>query len=138
MRAIIVSLLIMVGVLLPTPTQALPATPLTQMAICGGGGGNLFVLQPWYACLPKASDGSPKIEALTDILKIGFVVIDWLLKIAFYVAAGYMFYMIILMISARGNASKVATAALGIRDAAIGLVIAMISVAIVTFVSGAF
>ena len=105
---------------------------------CGFNAKNLFGIQPWYACLPLDDKGNPRLEKLTDIYKIAFPLVDSLVKIAVFVAAGYIFFMLFKIAIARGDSGKISTAIMGIRDAAIGLIIAMISVAIVNFIAGAF
>lgn len=124
-----------------TPVAA--TTPVTQLAICTSGAANFFGFQPWYACLPKncpggTSDGTPKVCKLTDVFLIIFPLVDWVIKAAVFVAAGVMFYMLFKIATSRGNSSQYSTAISGIRDAIIGLVIAVISVSILNFVAGAF
>lgn len=122
-----------------TASAAALPSPVTQMAVCGSGWiGNLFGFQPWYSCLPTADDGTPQLKSISDIYLIAFVVVDWIIKAAAYVAAGMIFYMLFKIAMARGNVSQYSTAISGIRDAIIGLVIAMLSVAILNFISGAF
>lgn len=124
---------------LAAPLPAAAASPLTHVAVCSADSiANIFGFQPWYACLPQASDGSPKIESLSDIFKIIFPLVDSLVKIAVYVAAGFIFFMLFKIAMARGDSGKIATAISGIRDAVIGLIIAMVSVGIVNFIAGAF
>ncbi len=114
-------------------------TPLSHVAVCGNSAvGNFFGFQPWYACLPKDDKGKPMIKSLNDIWKIAFPVVESIIKLAMYVAIGYIFFMLFKMVSANGNSSTYAQALGGIRDAVIGLIIAMLSVAIVGFIAGAF
>ena len=122
----------------PVNAVASPAKPLTQVAVCGNGVGDFFGFQPWYACLPKNPDGSPKLTKLTDIYLVIFPVVDWILKAAVFVAAGFIFLMLFKIATSRGNSSQYSTALSGVRDAIIGLVIAVMSVAILNFVAGAF
>lgn len=133
---LLVVVVLSIGVLFPVSVHA--ASPATQTAVCGSGAGNFFGIQPWHACLPKAPDGSPRIERLTDIFKIVLPLIDSLVKIAALVAAGYMFFMLFKIAMARGDSGQISTAISGIRDAIIGIIIAMISVAAVNWISGAF
>lgn len=134
----LVTAVCMMGLVLFPVTHAQAASPLTQAGVCGNTFGAFFGFQPWYACLPKADDGTPKLTSLTDVYKIAFVVVDWIVKAAAYVAAGMIFFMLFKIAMSRGNSSKYSTAISGIRDAVIGLVIAMLSVAILNFISGAF
>ncbi len=134
----VLSLAVIANVGMAASAQALTVStrPITTVAACGGGVvQDLFGLQPWYACLSKNDDGSPKITKLTDLLLIIFPVVEWLIKIAMYVAIFMTFYMLFKIAMARGDSSKLAGAMGGIRDAIIGLVIALVSVGIVNFIS---
>ncbi len=116
------------------PTMA----PVTQVGVCGSTVGNLFGLQPWYACLQqKYGDSGRKVQfrSLGDLLLVIFPVVDWLVKIAMYTAIAFIFYMLFKLAMARGDTSKIAGATGGIRDAIIGLVIALVSVGIVNFIA---
>lgn len=120
------------------------SAPLSQVAVCSGGFADFFGFQPWYACLPKTcpgagpGDGTPKVCSLTDVLLIIFPVVDWVIKAAVFISAGMIFLMLFKIATSRGNASQYSTAVSGIRDAVVGLVIAVLSVAILNFVAGAF
>lgn len=121
------------------PLPAAAATPLSQVAVCATDlQNNLFGIQPWYACLEKDATGNPKITQLSDIFRIIFPLVDSLVKVAVLVAAGYMFYMLFKINVARGDSSKISTAINGLRDAVVGLILAMIAVGLVNFVAGAF
>ena len=142
----IIGSLMMLLSFVATPTPAGATSPVTQMAVCNPTSAveNFFGFQPWYACLPKtcpgagASDGTPKLCSLTDIYKIAIPIVDWIIKGAVFVSAGVMFFMLFKIATSRGNASQYSTAIRGVRDAVIGLVIALLSVAILNFVAGAF
>jgi hypothetical protein len=124
------------------PLQVVGASPLVPQAArqvaCSSTVGQFFMVQPWYSCLPKDDAGNPKITKLTDLLLVVFSLVESLVKVAAYVAVFIIFFMIFKMLTARGDTGKIASAGLGIRDALIGLAIALSSVAIVNFVSGAF
>lgn len=111
-------------------------SPAKQLAVCGSGLNNFFGFQPWYACLEQKY-GEIKIASINDIFLILFPALEWLVKAGALVAAGMIFYLLIMMMTARGNAGKIATAATGIRDAVIGFIICLISVALINFVQGA-
>lgn len=111
--------------------------PAEQLAVCAHPN-SIFGISPWYACLPTNAKGDPTINSLNDIFLIIFPIVESLTKIAAFVAAGIIFFMLIQMVMARGNSGKIATAALGIRDALIGFIISLVALAIVNFVSGAF
>jgi hypothetical protein len=138
MRRIFAISLLLLGFALTPVAPAQAMTPVTQVAACAAGASNFFGFQPWHACLPKNSDGSPKLTKLTDVFKIAFPIVEWIIKAAAYVAIGMIFYMLFKIATSRGNASQYGTAIGGIRDAIIGLIIAMLSVAILNFIAGAF
>jgi hypothetical protein len=144
-RRVFAALILMCAVSI-TPLAATAASPVTQFAICSGGAANFFGFQPWYACLPKScpnagpnsDDGTPKLCSLSDVYKIIFPIVDWILKGAVFVSAGMMFFMLFKIATSRGNASQYSTAISGIRDAVVGLLISVLAVAILNFVVGAF
>lgn len=120
------------------PSTVAASSPARLLAVCASDATNFFGFQPWYACLPRSADGSPKITSINDVFLIIFPVVDSLVKAAALVAVGIIFFMFIRMIFSNGNSSEMAKAGLGIRDAAIGLIISLVSIAIVNFVAGAF
>jgi hypothetical protein len=137
MRKFLVALGIMT--LLPLQVGAVTAAPrpLTQVA-CSSTVNSFFMIQPWYSCLPRDGSNNPKFTRLSDLFLIIFSLVESLVKVAAYVAVGVIFFMLIKMLTARGDTGKIASAGLGIRDALIGLAIALSSVAIINFVAGAF
>lgn len=128
--------LLVIGFMALVPLQASAATfpaPVTQVA-CSPSPAAFFMIQPWYSCL-EVKDGVPQLDELSDVILIIFSIVESLVKVAAYVAVGVIFYMIFKMLTARGDTGKIASAGLGIRDALIGLVIALSSVAIINFVA---
>jgi hypothetical protein len=122
---------------LSTPVSALESSaPAHQVAVCTGN--NFFGFSSWDACLPRTSDGSPKITKLQDVWLVIIPLIEGLIKAAAYVGAAVMFFAIIRFITARGDMGKVKNAIETIRDAVIGLIICLLSIAIVQFVAGRF
>jgi|GEM_PF-2703813 len=138
----IIAIVIALGFLLLPVTPALATSPTqgavqgsTQFAICRTGAENFFGIQPWYACLPEDKNGNPKIEALSDVLLIIFPLVEALVKIAVYVAIAYIFLMLFKIMLARGDTGKITQAGHGIRDAIIGLIIALVAISIVNFIA---
>ena len=120
-----------------TPVTTL-ASPPTLLAACASNPwANIFGFQPWYACLQQKY-GRTQIGSLNDIYLVVFPLVDSLIKVAALVAVGVLFFMIINMVMARGDAGKIKSAVEGMRDAIIGLIICLVAVAIVNFVAGAF
>ncbi len=138
MRRLFTALLLACAMSASFASQAYATVPAQQFAACGLSVNNLFGIQPWYACLETDDKGNPKITSINDIFLIIFPAIDSLVKVAALVAVGYIFYMLIKIMYARGDSGKIATAAMGVRDAIIGLIFALISVAIVNFIAGSF
>lgn len=123
----------------PLPAQA--TSPVTTVAVCANNAAqNFFVLQPWYACLERDDKGRPVLDRNISALlgKIALPIVDSLVKLSALVAAGYIFFMLVKITMARGDMGKISSAINGIRDAVIGLIIAMLSVAILNLVAGAF
>lgn len=83
-------------------------------------------------------NGSAEIDELNDFLALGFWVVDSILKLVAYVAAGFIIWGAIKYMMAQGDPNGVNDAKTTIINAIIGLVIAIASVAIVQFVQGAF
>lgn len=120
----------------PQPVSA--SSPVTTFAVCGDGLNNFFGFEPWYACLHKKYNGVIRITSLNDLFLIIFPVLEMLIKLAGYIAAGMIFYMLFIIVSARGNSERLATGTRGISDAVLGFIICLVSIAMVNFIAGAF
>jgi len=132
------SVLVTLGLVLslaatPAPAKAVPSV-VTQFAACDAG--NFFGFPTWYACLPKSADGSPKITKLEDVWLIAFPVLESMIKVGGYVAVGFIIWGSIRFIKSQGNPGEITASRDTIRDALIGLVICVSSVAIVQFIAG--
>lgn len=129
---------IVAALFMALPVAAQPATPLTQFAVCGGS--SAFVglgLEPWYACIQDSS-GRIVIDHLNDVWLVVLTIIEDALKIGGYIAVGFIVWGGIKYIKSNGAPGEAAQARDVIRNALIGLVITLVSVAIVEFVVGAF
>jgi hypothetical protein len=128
------SLALSVSAMVPAPARAasLP-TPVTQFAACDAG--SFFGFPTWYACLPKDSDGHPKLTKLEDVWLIAFPLLETGIKAAAYVAVGFILWGGIRFIKSQGNPGEITASRDTIRDALIGLVICVSSVAIVQFMA---
>ncbi len=131
---IALSLTLTASALAPAPAKAanLP-TPVTQFAACTGG--SFFGFPPWYACLPKDADGGPKLTKLEDVWLIAFPLLETGIKAAGYTAIGFILWGGIRFIKSQGNPGEITASRDTIRDALIGLVICVSSVAIVQFMA---
>lgn len=126
--------LAMVLSLAPVPVRALnvPA-PVGQFAACSGG--SFFGFPPWYACLQKDASGGPKLTKLEDLWLVAFPLLETGIKLAAYVAIGFIVWGGIRFIKSQGNPGEITASRDTIRDAIIGLVICISSVAIVQFLA---
>jgi hypothetical protein len=106
---------------------------------CGGFGLASFLgFRTWDACLVKDSNGVPQIRNLEDIWKIALIIVETIIKIAGYLAAGFIIWGGIKYLKSQGEPGETSQARQIINNAIMGLVICMISVAIVQFVAGVF
>lgn len=122
----------------PVPAQA--ASPLqTFAAPCGKdiGVDTFLGLKSWDSCLTKDGNGVPQITKLSDIWLIVLAILEDAIKIAGYTAAGFTIWGGIKYLKSQGDPGQVNEARQIIYNALFGLLLAMISVAIVNFVAGA-
>jgi hypothetical protein len=106
-----------------------------------------FGLIPWYGYLPNSDFSGPPTCDLTkftvlpgtssgpsDIPLVLLAVVDDLLRIAGTVAVGFIIYAAVQYITSQGEPEKAAKAQNTILNAVIGLVIALVAVAAVSFI----
>lgn len=136
----IATLLVMVGLWVVAPLPARAAqSPAETFAACGAGGVAEFLsLKPWDACLKHDSRGVPTFSNINDIWLIILPLLEDAIKVAGYTAAGFIIWGGIKYIKSQGDPGQFNEARQIIFNALFGLLLAMISVAIVNFVSGAF
>jgi len=140
MKRFISSALLTLGVIVgfaATPVQARAAAPNTATqfaAACDAG--SFFGFPSWYACLPKDAGGGPKLTKLEDVWLIAFPLLESAIKAGAYVAVGFVIWGAIRFMKSQGNPGEITAARDTIRDALIGLVICVSSVAIVQFIAG--
>ncbi len=114
----------------------------TFSAATAGCDKTFFGLVPWYHYLsltaaPACSVNADKFQVLganSSLLLILLAVIDNLLRIAGMVAVGYIIYGGFRYTTSQGSPDQTAAAQKTIINAVIGLVIALISVALVSFI----
>jgi hypothetical protein len=123
----------------PAPAQAIATPqPATQFAAaCGGGVAAFLSLKPWDACLTKDAKGTPQITKLTDVWLILLPLLEDAIKLAGYAAAGFVIWGGVKYIKSQGDPGQLNEARQVIYNALFGLLLAMISVAIVNFIAGA-
>lgn len=115
----------------------LVAPLFNHFAACGG---SFFGLKPWYAYLQL--DGNCNVvnfqvlpqNGQSDLLLVGLAIFDDLLRIAALVAIGYIIYGGVLYVTSQGSPDQTGKAQNTILNALIGLVIAIISAALVSFI----
>jgi hypothetical protein len=112
----------------PIPHQA------TQFAACSAGLANYLGLEPWYSCLQKKY-GQVKITNLNDIWLIVLPLLEDFIRAAGYIAVGFIFWGGIKYIKSQGNPGETTQARDVIRNAIIGLVWVLLSVAVIEFVA---
>ena len=102
--------------------------------------GRILTLKPWYDgltqdnCSIKDPDSDADSQA-NFIWKIALNIVDDLLQLIGYTTVGYIMYGGFLMMTSNGAPDKAAHGRKTIMSAAIGLVIALASVALVNFIS---
>ncbi len=109
------------------------------------GGGSFLGLPAWYQYLDRASVNGrcevflPQSGGETDVTKtvsyIALAVVDILLRIAALVAVGYIIYGGYRFILSQGEPENAKSARQTVINALIGLIIALASAAIVSFVA---
>lgn len=100
-------------------------------------GGVFFGLPPWYKYLGSDTTGTecvPVFSSLSDVWLIVLAIIEILLRLAAIAAIIYLVYGGIRLTTSRGSPDKIASARTGIIDALVGLLIAVIAVALVNFI----
>jgi hypothetical protein len=132
------ALAIIGSVLVATPAPVQAATsPVTTFGACSGSVAAFLSLKAWDACLTKDANGKPQITKLTDVWLIVLPLLEDGIKIAGYVAAGFVLWGGIKYLKSQGDPGQLNEARLVIYNALFGLVLAMISVGVVNFVAGA-
>ena len=102
--------------------------------------GKILTLKPWYSGLTNddcslKSPGADTNSQANYIWKIALNIVDDLLQLIGYATVGYIIYGGFLMMTSNGAPDKSAHGRKTIMSAAIGLVIALASVALVNFIS---
>lgn len=140
MRRVLITLFVLgaVTVAAPTAAQAAAPQPMRQFAAsCGNGVASLLFFKSWDACLQHDSNGSPKITKLSDLWLILLPLLEDAIKAAGYTAAGFVIWGGVKYIKSQGDSGQVNESRQTIYNALFGLLLALLSVAIVNFVAGA-
>jgi hypothetical protein len=142
MKGLVGSLLVglaLIATLSAAPAQAAPAGPYAQVAAtCRGGVASFLGFRSWDACLTLDAKGVPQITQLNDIWLIVLVIVEDIIKAAGYLAVGFIIWGGIKYTKSQGDSNELQQARQIIHNALFGLIIVIISIAIVTFITGAF
>ncbi|HSW80939.1 MAG TPA: hypothetical protein VLG40_00955 [Candidatus Saccharimonas sp.] len=103
-----------------------------------GGSITFLELKPWDACLQHDGHGVPQITSLDDIWRVAVIVIETMIKIAAYLAVGFIIWGGIKYLKSQGDPGELNVARQIITNAVIGLVIAFVGVAMIQLVAGTF
>ena len=139
-RAIIAITLVVMGSFGMALVNTQPA-----LAACDDSSGRILTLKPWYHGLVAGSQGGGcDLKSPSDvggfgpyIWRIALNLIEDLFQITGYIAAGYIIYGGFLFITSSGSPDRAARGRKTVFNAIIGLVIAVASVGVVNWVSGA-
>jgi hypothetical protein len=129
--------LVLALVALPMPASAGPADPGGGYN-CSGSLASFLGLQNWDACLSKDDKSVPQFRDLTDVWRVAVVLIQDLFKIAGYLAVGYFIWGSFKYVKSQGEPSELTQSRTIITHSIMGLVIVLISIAIVQFIAGTF
>ena len=120
-------------------SMAFPSTSFAESNECDKKG-RIVTLKPWYDGLTKGDCSIKDIGSDADsqanfIWRVVLNIVDDLLQLIGYTTVGYIMYGGFLMMTSNGAPDKAAHGRKTIMSAAIGLVIALASVALVNFIS---
>ncbi len=104
-------------------------------------GGSFLGFPTWYKYIHKSTEGgvcTVRLDSINDIWLIVIAVIEILLRIAVLVAVAFILIGGFKYITSRANPDKTSTAKNTVLDALIGLVIAVVATAVVSFIAGSF
>jgi len=119
---------------------SLVSAPSASAVLPPDGGGatctqsRILTFPTWYRGLDMGSNCVPRIASLNDFWKIALNILDIMLQIAGYCAAGFIMWGGFKYIKSQGNPSNITEAKGTIMNAAIGLGVALSGVAIVNFI----
>jgi hypothetical protein len=116
----------------------LPVSPGQNIPACVTANRYFLGFTPWDSYLPRDSNCMPRITSFGDVWIIAFAVAEDLIIVAGYGSAGFIIWGFVRLIKGQGEPAEVAGAKTTIQNAIIGLVVAVISVAIVRFVANGF
>jgi hypothetical protein len=123
---------------IPAPAASALASPLTHVAAACQTG-TFFSFPSWDACLNHdATTGAPVLDKLDDIWLVAFPLVESMIRAAGYISVAFIIWGGVKYIRSEGNASEMTGAKDTIRNALIGLILCVSSVAVVQYVAGLF
>lgn len=144
-KAALVALLMTFTVAATQVAPATAASPLTTFApaatfgaACANSVAFFLGFQTWDSCLKHAPSGAPRIQGINDIWIIVLTLMDDFIKAAGYASVGFVIWGGIKYTKSQGAPGETEQARQIIYNALFGLVIVLISVAIVNLIMGAF
>lgn len=105
-------------------------------AACGQDDLLFGIIPTWYKYLEFSPDCTVKITKIDDFLKIGGAVIEILLRLSALAAVGFIIFGGFRFITSMGDPEGIKNARNTIINAVIGLVLAIVSTTIVSFIAG--
>lgn len=99
---------------------------------------SFFGLPHWYKYLEGASSCEPRLNGINDIWLIVLAIIEILLRIAMLAAIAYVLIGGFKFVTSGASPEKTSAAKNTVIDALIGLVIAIVATAVVSFIAGRF
>lgn len=109
---------------------------------CNPGGGKLLgVIPRWYEYLPFDANCNINVDFSknpNDLWKIGFALIDIMLRVGGLVAIGFIIYGGFMFVTSQGDPEGIKKAKSIVLNALIGAVISVLATTIVIFVAGRF
>lgn len=141
MKRLLIGLALLTGITFfaPQPADALSIPQSArQFAACEKNPAEYLGFSPWDACLVKDGNGNPKLTKLGDVWLIALTLLEDVIKAAGYMAVGFIIWGGVKYLKSQGEPAELTTARVIINNAIIGLVISMLSIALVQFVAGAF
>lgn len=101
--------------------------------------GNFLIFPTWYKYLSAdVANGvcSPKIENINDVWLIVAAIIEIMLRVAAIAAVAYIIYGAVNYVISQGEPDKTKQARMTIINALVGLIVAILATAIVSFLAG--
>lgn len=104
---------------------------------CSPGSGFTLDIPTWYKYLP-CENGTPQIDNINDVWKIAAAILEIIVYIGGIAAVFFVIYGGIQFITSQGLPDKIAQARSTVINALAGLIIAILSVALVRFIMATF